>query len=140
MILHLLITTALAAGLHAGIPVHQRDLGEPDFQSAENGWTAPLASGTGFVRVYVGRNDAEAVDWFQRTRDGFSRLILVPGTLLLLHLGYGILLLWVWLAAYISVLAVGLWWRWRSGKWKHIRVIDHREGLAYIPPVPDEIH
>ncbi len=75
MILHLLITTALAAGLHAGIPVHQRDLGEPDFQSAENGWTAPLASGTGFVRVYVGRNDAEAVDWFQRTRDGFSRLI-----------------------------------------------------------------
>lgn len=71
----LLISTALAAGLHAGIPVHQRDLGEPDFQSAENGWTAPLANGQGFVRVYVGRNDAEAVDWFMRTREGFSRLI-----------------------------------------------------------------
>ncbi len=67
-------------------------------------------------------------------------LILVPGTVLLLHAGYGILTLWVWLALYISVLAVGLWWRWRSGAWKQIRVIEHREGLEYIPPVPDEIH
>ncbi|MEI7900206.1 MAG: MATE family efflux transporter [bacterium] len=67
-------------------------------------------------------------------------LILVPGTLLLLHLGFGILTLWVWLAAYVSVLAGGLWWRWRSGAWKKIRVIEHREGLEYIPPVPDEIH
>jgi MATE family multidrug resistance protein len=67
-------------------------------------------------------------------------LILVPGTVLLLHLGCGILVLWVWLAAYISVLAGGLWWRWRSGAWKKIRVIEHREGLDYIPPIPDEIH
>lgn len=67
-------------------------------------------------------------------------LILVPGTVLLLHLGTGILGLWVWLALYISVLAVGLWWRWRSGVWKTIRVIEHREGLEYIPPVTDEIH
>jgi MATE family multidrug resistance protein len=67
-------------------------------------------------------------------------LILVPGTVLLLHLGTGILGLWVWLALYISVLAGGLWWRWRSGVWKTIRVIEHREGLEYIPPVTDEIH
>ena len=67
-------------------------------------------------------------------------LILVPGTVLLLHLGCGILTLWVWLAAYISVLAVGCWWRWRSGVWKQIRVIEHQEGLDYIPPVTDEIH
>ncbi len=67
-------------------------------------------------------------------------LVLVPGTLLLLHLGYGILGLWVWLALYISVLAFGFWWRWRFGRWKAIRVIEHREGLDYIPPVTDEIH
>jgi len=24
--------------------------------------------------------------------------------------------------------------------WKAIRVIEHREGLDYIPPVTDEIH
>jgi MATE family multidrug resistance protein len=67
-------------------------------------------------------------------------LALVPGTLLLLHLGYGIIGLWVWLAVYISFLAVGFWWRWQKGAWKTIRVIEHREGLDYIPPVTDEIH
>ncbi len=67
-------------------------------------------------------------------------LILIPGTVLLLHLGHGILTLWVWLAAYISVLAIGFWWRWRSGVWKQISVIDHREGMEYIPPVTDELH
>jgi MATE family multidrug resistance protein len=67
-------------------------------------------------------------------------LALVPGTLLLLHLGYGIIGLWVWLAAYVCVLAVGFWWRWQKGAWRSIRMIEHREGLDYIPPVTDEIH
>lgn len=67
-------------------------------------------------------------------------LVLVPGTLLLLHLGYGIIGLWVWLAIYVCVLALGFWWRWQKGFWKTIRVIEHREGLDYIPPVTDEIH
>ena len=75
MILTLLVGQALASGLHAGIPVHQRDLGDPAFQSAENGWTAPLASGAGFVRVFVGRDEPEAIDWFQRQRESFTRLI-----------------------------------------------------------------
>lgn len=70
-----LIGAALAAGIHSGIPVHQRDLGEPAFQSPENGWTAPLANGQGFVRVFVGRDEAQAADWFLRTRDSFSMLI-----------------------------------------------------------------
>ena len=67
-------------------------------------------------------------------------LVLVPGTLLLLHLGYGILGLWVWLALYVCVLALGFWRRWHQGRWKTIRVIEQREGLEYIPPVTDEIH
>ena len=66
-------------------------------------------------------------------------LILVPGTLLLLHLGYSIIGLWVWLAIYISVLAVGFWWRWQQGRWKMIHVIEHREGVEYRPPAADEI-
>jgi len=65
-------------------------------------------------------------------------LVLVPGTLLLLHLGYGILGLWVWLAVYISVLAIGFWWRWQQGRWKTIRVIDRPEHPEYLVP-GDEI-
>ena len=67
-------------------------------------------------------------------------LVLVPGTLVLLRQGHGILGLWAWLAVYVCLLAVGFWWRWQKGAWKAIRVIEHREGLDYIPPVPDEIH
>lgn len=66
-------------------------------------------------------------------------LFLVPGTVLLLHLGYGIIGLWVWLAIYISVLAVGFWWRWQQGRWKTIRVIEQSEGLEYVSAVSEEI-
>ena len=69
-----------------------------------------------------------------------SWLVLVPGALVLLRLGSGILGLWAWLAVYICVLALGFWWRWRQGRWKNIRVIEVRKGLEYIPPVTDEIH
>ena len=47
------------------------------------------------------------------------------------HLG-----LWVWLAVYVCVLAVGFWWRWQQGHWETIRVI---EGSTYIPPDTDDI-
>lgn len=67
-------------------------------------------------------------------------LVLVPVSVLLLWRGHGIISLWVWLAVYVCVLAVGFWWRWQQGRWKTIRVIEHREGLDYIPPVTDEIH
>lgn len=67
-------------------------------------------------------------------------LCLVPGALLLLLRGSGIIELWCWLAFYVCVLAAGFWWRWQSGRWKTIKLIDHREGTEYIPPVTDEIH
>ncbi|MSP55262.1 MAG: hypothetical protein EXR69_06625 [Myxococcales bacterium] len=67
-----MISAALAGDIHSGIPVHQPDLGEPAFQSAANGWTAPLANGQGFVRVFVGRDEAQAADWFIRTREAFT--------------------------------------------------------------------
>ncbi len=69
-----------------------------------------------------------------------SWLFLVPGAFLLVWLGYGILELWSWLALYVCVLAIGFWWRWRTGIWKGISLIEQREGLDYIPPVTDEIY
>jgi len=69
-----------------------------------------------------------------------SWLVLVPGTLLLIRLGSGIIGLWIWLAVYVCVLAIGFWWRWRQGNWKTIRVIAAREGLDYIPAVTEEIY
>lgn len=67
-------------------------------------------------------------------------LCLVPGALFLLLRGCGIIELWCWLAFYICLLAGGFWWRWRTGRWKSIRLIEHREGMDYIPPATDEIH
>jgi len=52
-------------------------------------------------------------------------LFLVPGTLALVWLGYGILALWFWLALYICLFAIGVWVRWRGGRWKNIRLIHH---------------
>ncbi|HRR33473.1 MAG TPA: MATE family efflux transporter [Kiritimatiellia bacterium] len=65
-----------------------------------------------------------------------SWALLVPGSVLLLWAGVGILGLWVWLAVYVCVLAVGFWWRWQQGHWETIRVI---EGSTYIPPDTDDI-
>lgn len=78
MILPLLLALTLparAAGLHAGIPVRQSDLGAPAFQSAENGWSAPMADGSGMVRVFVGQDEAAAVDWMARQRESFTRAL-----------------------------------------------------------------
>ncbi len=71
----LFVSSVLAAGVHSGIPVHQKDLGEPAFQSAESGWSAPLANGKGMVRVYVGHDEAGAKDWFGRQRESFTKYL-----------------------------------------------------------------
>lgn len=68
-----LLAPARAAGLHAGLPVRQAELGEPAFQSAENGWSAPMADHTGMIRAFVGRDEAAAVDWMARQRESFTR-------------------------------------------------------------------
>ncbi|MCP4714751.1 MAG: MATE family efflux transporter [Deltaproteobacteria bacterium] len=68
------------------------------------------AGDTGFVMYY-----SVAMGW----------VMLVGGQLLLvLWLGYGIIVAWVWTALYIMVLAVGYLVRFRRGGWKSIEVID----------------
>ena len=50
--------------------------------------------------------------------------ILIPGVLLLLYLGYGIIALWIWLAIYVLVLSIGIGYRWRGSGWEKIKLID----------------
>ena len=52
-------------------------------------------------------------------------LFFVPGSLVIVWLGLGILALWAWLALYVCLFAVGVVIRWRGGHWKHIRLIHH---------------
>lgn len=68
-----------------------------------------------------------------------SWILLVPVTLVLLHLGYGIIGLWAWLTVYVYLLALGFWWRWRQGRWKSIRVIEHSEGMECLSPRDDGV-
>jgi len=61
-----------------------------------------------------------------------SWFLLVPVTLILLYLGYGIIGLWVWLTIYVYLLAAGFWWRWHQGRWKTIRVIERAGNADYL--------
>ncbi|MBP5510116.1 MAG: MATE family efflux transporter [Kiritimatiellae bacterium] len=50
-------------------------------------------------------------------------IVLMPGIVLLLFLGVGIVGLWIWFASYIALASAGLWFRWQKGRWKTIRLI-----------------
>jgi MATE family multidrug resistance protein len=65
-------------------------------------------------------------------------ILLIPGAILLLHCGYGIIALWLWLAVYILFIMVGNLWRWCSGHWKKIQVIES-EAIELLP-ITDEVH
>ena len=43
---------------------------------------------------------------------------------ILLVLKLGIVAAWVWLMVYVILMAVGFIWRYRSGRWKSIELID----------------
>ena len=66
--------------------------------------------------------------------------LLIPGAFVLLSLGYGIIALWVWLAVYILFITAGTTWRWCSGRWRNIRVIEPERMLEPVLPIPDEVH
>ncbi|MDX1267702.1 MAG: MATE family efflux transporter [Oceanisphaera sp.] len=59
-------------------------------------------------------------------------LMLVPGQIMLVFFfDFGIVMAWVWTALYITVLAAGYLWRFKSGSWKSIAVLDRP-----LPPEP----
>lgn len=66
--------------------------------------------------------------------------LLIPGAFMLLYLGYGIIALWMWLAVYILFITAGTTWRWCSGHWRDIRVIEPERMLEPVLPIPDEVH
>ncbi len=62
----LLVGAALAAGVHAGIPVSGvPGVGAASFLTPETGWTASIEGG--WVRVYVGATEAAGAEWYDRT-------------------------------------------------------------------------
>lgn len=65
--------------------------------------------------------------------------LLIPGTILLLYFDCGIIALWLWLAVYILFITAGTFWRWRSGRWKMIQVIES-EVVDPLLPITDEVH
>lgn len=58
-------------------------------------------------------------------------LVWLPGEWLIFHRHGGILAAWCWLTVYVLILAAGFWWRWRSGRWKHIDLLARE-----VPVVP----
>lgn len=79
MIWLLLVATALASGIHAGIPVDDRApafLGPRTFLDPALGWSAPLVGRPGdYVRVFVGHDEAEASHWVAEQRLGIQRAL-----------------------------------------------------------------
>jgi multidrug resistance protein, MATE family len=63
-------------------------------------------------------------------------LLMIPGTVLLLWMDKSIVTLWLWLAIYVVFIMIGTTWRWCSGRWRAIEVIEPEPVL----PIPDEIH
>lgn len=53
----------------------------------------------------------------------------VPGSILIVWAGQGILALWFWLALYICLFTGGIWFRWQKEYWKNIKLIHHDEPL-----------
>jgi hypothetical protein len=71
MIALLLAGGALAAGIHAGIPVAGvPGVSDPSFQTPDLGWTARVDGG--WVRVFVGRDEAATRAWYGRALEGLQ--------------------------------------------------------------------
>ena len=65
-------TLAHAGNIHAGVPVSGiKGFGAPSFQTSQTGWSAIVLDG--FVRVYVGKTEADAHAWVNRMLKTLSR-------------------------------------------------------------------
>lgn len=84
-----------------------------------------------------GAGDTRFVMWFLALS---GWLLLIPGTFLLLHLGSGIIALWLWMAVYIIFVALGTTWRWCSGQWRDISLLELERLPEPVFAIPDEVH
>ncbi len=61
------LSIAQADGMHIGVPVRGIEgFGAPSFQSTQTGWSAVVLDG--FVRVYVGKTEADTQAWIARMK------------------------------------------------------------------------
>ena len=58
-------------------------------------------------------------------------LIWIPSELIILKNGGGIIPAWISLTVYVLILASGFWWRWQSGRWRKIDLLERE-----VPLVP----
>jgi Na+-driven multidrug efflux pump len=58
-------------------------------------------------------------------------LIWIPSELVILKNGGGIIPAWISLTVYVLILAGGFWWRWQSGRWRKIDLLERE-----VPLVP----
>ncbi len=82
-----------------------------------------------------GAGDTRFVMWYSVI---MAWLMLVAGQIVLvIYLGYGIVVAWIWTALYIAVLAVGYVWRFASGCWKSITVLEQQPQLEPARPAAE---
>ncbi|MDD2239034.1 MAG: MATE family efflux transporter [Kiritimatiellae bacterium] len=60
-------------------------------------------------------------------------LVWIPGELvLLLRFDAGLMAAWLWMTTYVCLLAGGLWWRFRKGRWMSIEMIRRKLPLTAL--------
>ena len=62
---------------------------------------------------------------------GLGWLVWLPGEWLIFRRHGGIIPAWIWLTVYVLILAIGFWWRWQSGRWKQVDLIERE-----VPLIP----
>ena len=70
---------------------------------------------------------------------GFNWLLLVPGIFLLVKVcEASVLTVWIFLSVYLLFESLGIFWRFRSGAWRKIKLIERRSAAeAEVPGLPD---
>jgi MATE family multidrug resistance protein len=61
-------------------------------------------------------------------------LLWIPGELLILARGGGILASWAWLTLYVLILSAGFWRRWRRGRWRSIDLLAREPPILPVRP------
>ena len=82
-----------------------------------------------FSSAVKGAGDTRFVMWMTLV---FSTLIqIAPTYLAVVVFGWGLYVAWAFMSAFIAVMALGFYLRFRGGKWKAMRVIE-QEGISLV--------
>ncbi len=82
-----------------------------------------------FSSAVKGAGDTQFVMWMTLILS--TAILVVPTYLAVAVFDWGIYATWFFISAYIAVMAIAFYFRFRSGKWKSMRVIE-QEGISLI--------